>query len=183
MDSAPTSPNPEDGVSKCETVQAASPAAGRSRLGRIVLALAPVLLGGGSVFSIVQWAVKGPQYQRQLNELETEQAQLQITAKQLENKATQQKLDFDNELTRITVAEQKRAYQRRLHDEAVDSLRRKVEALKQEKPSDMAVQIRQIRRLMVQLEDWYYSQVVGQSASFLQVDVATYTSIGQRQNR
>jgi len=178
MDSAPTTPNPEDEVSRHKSVQAASPATGRSRFGRILSALAPILLGGGSVFGVVQWAVTGPQYESEIRALQAEKAQL-------ENKAAQQKLDLDNALKDLTVAEQHRAVLSKFHVEELASLRRELASLRWEKTAYKATRTKEIEGEM-EISEIAFRQrlkLVQDSAFFLQVDVRTSAPIDRRQNR
>jgi len=85
MDSSPVAPNPEGEMGEFMPHVPPAPAEGKSfEFGPILRALLPFILGGGSVFSVVQWAITGPQ-ERRINELKAQQIVLDNKARELQN--------------------------------------------------------------------------------------------------
>jgi hypothetical protein len=113
----------------------------RAKVGTVAKAVFGVLLGSGSVFSVVQWAVKGPEFDRQLAKLKVDQAAADI-----------KKSDLDSRLENLKIVEAKISLYADVHDKELESFKRDLSQLKQTNDSQ---RIRQIAAQLAEREHSY----------------------------
>lgn len=141
--------------------------------GGIAKSVLAVLLGGGSLFSVVQWAVKGPQFERQLEQLKVEQRKLDLEDQKMKREAVRKKNEFDAQAADLELIKSKMLFEKTIHDQEMESLRREFTTTKQgrnagpDAAESMVVQIRESEQRYRETLGRYHLTVVAQPVGSL----------------
>jgi hypothetical protein len=134
----------------------------RAKAGTVAKGVFAVLLGSGSVFSVVQWAVKGPEYDRQLQKLKVDQADADLKKSQL-----------DSRLESLKILETKASLYADVHDKEIESFKRELDRLKQTNDSQG------VRRIAAQLaeRERSYRDLIDQLKPLITVQAVQTTAV------